>query len=139
MTVLEYLNGYRLATIKVDKLTRELKELEETREAVNPSTDGTPRGSGASDRTGRIAAEIADLEETLRYCIAEALEIKRGAVRLINQLTDADEYRVVYGQYVECKSQSELAEEMHMSRSTIRDIRENAIASLEKKNRFDQD
>lgn len=133
MTVLEYLQGYRMAEIRVEKMTKELRELEQMRDAISLSMDGAPHGSGTSDRTGRIAAEIADLEETLRYEIAESVAIKHGAIRLINLLDDADEYAVLFGKYIECKTWAALSSELFLSRNTLTDIRDRAINNIRKK------
>lgn len=131
MNIIDNLNRYQIAEAKIRKLTEQLENLEQLRDSIASGGDGL-RPAGVSDRTGRVAAMIADLEQVIETEIAEALKIKTSVLKLVAKLEDADQYAVIYARYIDGKSISAIAQDLFSSRNRVRRIHDEAVELLKK-------
>lgn len=129
MNIIDNLNRYQIAEAKIRKLTEQLENLESLRDSIAANSDGL-KPAGVSDRTGRVAAMIADLEQAIETEIAEALKTKTSVLKLISKLQDADQYAVIYARYIDGKSVSAIAQDLFSSRNRVRRIHDEAVAKL---------
>lgn len=83
----EILNRYQLAQKKIKMLEAELQRLQLERQGADMG-DGVPTDGNRSDRTGRLAAMIVDMETEVAELRADAIEDRAEVVRLISRLND---------------------------------------------------
>ena len=131
MTIQEQLSRYLTAEAKIRNLSEQLESLRALRDNVTGSGDGV-RPAGVTDRTGRVASMIADIEQLLEAEIADALRIKTRVLKMISGLTDADQYAVIYAKYIDGKSWTEIANSLYMSRNRAHRLHNSAIEALKK-------
>lgn len=57
----KFLYGFKEAQQELDRIENEIKDMEEEIDCVSVKLDGMPRGTEISDRTGNLAAKLADM------------------------------------------------------------------------------
>ena len=132
MTAKEYIQRYKLMTTKIETAERELADLREKSTAVAVNLDGMPRGSRLSDRTARLAAEIADSEAALTDMRAQAERIRRDILRTLDKLSDPTDFKLLYLRYIRCYKWEAVAAELYYSYQwTSGHLHDRALDSLQ--------
>ena len=132
MTAKEYIQRYKLMTTKIETAERELADLREKSTAVAVNLDGMPHGSRLSDRTARLAAEIADSEAALTDMRAQAERIRRDIIRTLDRLSDPTDFKLLYLRYIQGYKWETVAAELHYSYQwTSGHLHDHALESLQ--------
>lgn len=92
---------------------------------MTASLDGMPHGGGISDKVGENAVELAELSKE-----KEALEKQKNYIIKTLQKLPADEFGVLYREFVLYMSQVDISLDMYLSRWTVWRIRKNALKIL---------
>lgn len=113
MTAKEYLRQYKLMTARIRNREHDLAELREERESISINLDGMPHGTSLSDKTARLAAQLADAEEEIIELRSEAWSIRMEIVRTLNGIQTPEYNTLLYLRYIEGKTWEQIAVEMH--------------------------
>lgn len=113
MTAKEYLRQYKLMTARIRNREHDLAELREERESISINLDGMPHGTSLSDKTARLAAQLADAEEEIIELRSEAWSIRMEIVRTLNMIQTPEYNTLLYLRYIEGKTWEQIAVEMH--------------------------
>lgn len=119
MTAKEYLNQYRRLTVAQQRLRREIEAIE-SQIGGNVHGDGTPHGSGVSDLTGALAAELADAKKAYIIAEADAWRKRLEIVQTINAVKDSVHSLLLYDRYVRLMRWEMVAEDIHANESYTR-------------------
>lgn len=116
MTAKEYLQQYgealRLAQRLRTEYTKEAELLDSIRSPLG--SDGQPHGTGVSSPSEAKAVRLAEKLTEYQEAEAEALSIKRQVLRTINKVK-GDPGAVLYERYINLKTWSQIADELHFS------------------------
>jgi hypothetical protein len=74
---------------EIEQLKKRIAELESTATSITQSITGMPHVNGISDKTGKYAAEIADLKELLELNLKKCFYELNRINRYINSVGDA--------------------------------------------------
>lgn len=113
VTAKEYLRQYKLMTARIRNREHDLAELREERESISINLDGMPHGTSLSDKTARLAAQLADAEEEIIELRSEAWSIRMEIVRTLNRIQTPEYNTLLYLRYIEGKTWEQIAVEMH--------------------------
>jgi hypothetical protein len=113
LTAKEYLRQYKLMTARIRDREHDLAELREERESISINLDGMPHGTSLSDKTARLAAQLADAEEEIIELRSEAWSIRMEIVRTLNRIQTPEYNTLLYLRYIEGKTWEQIAVEMH--------------------------
>ena len=109
MTKQELSQHYYLSNeIKRDE--ERLAQLEMEARSIQSSLQGLRRGSGLSDKVGRIAAEIADIEAIINLNIQKRWREQRRITRYINSIEDSLMRQILTLRYVDNLSWNRVAQ-----------------------------
>ena len=132
MNAKDYIQSYKLMTTKIETAERELADLREKRTAIAVNLDGMPHGSRLSDRTARLAAEIADSEAVLTDMRVQAERIRRDILRTLDRLSDPTDYNLLYLRYIRGYKWEAVAAELYYSYQwTSGHLHDHALESLQ--------
>lgn len=92
-------------------------------------TDNMPVQTSPKDKLCEIMSEIADLDTELKGYVAEYKYI----MSQVNSLSGIYSTAFIYRRYGRGQSINEIASEMHVSRSTVYRIQNDALAEFEEK------
>ena len=104
---------------RIHQLENSIREREAAADSISISYEGTPHGTKISDRTGTIAAELADQKDRRLEMIAEAWKIRDEVETVILSVEDPIRSRVLYDRYVQLMTWDEIAEDIHYSREHV--------------------
>lgn len=132
----EWLSRYRQARYAEDEILLEIESLESQFMMPARPLDGMPRGSGGSDLSG-FAASYDKLWRKLVSQYESRVEIYREITDVIERSHGLNEVErsVLRYRYILCLSWEEIVEQIHMERSWILRIRNNAVDKLTIKKR----
>ena len=132
MNAKDYLLRYKLMTTKIETAERELADLRNQRTAIAVNLDGMPHGSRLSDRTARLAAEIADSEADITDMRAQAERIRREILRTLDKLSDPTDYQLLYLRYIQGYKWEAVAAELYYSYQWVSGhLHDRALAALQ--------
>lgn len=94
---------------------------------MTASLDGMPHGGGVSDKVGDNAIKLAELSKE-----KDALERQKDYIIKTMQRLPADEFKVLYNEFVLHMKQIEICREFGFSRWTVWRIRKNSLENLKK-------
>ena len=92
---------------------------------ITASLDGMPHCGGVSDKVGNNAAKLAELSKE-----KDILERRKDYIIKTLEKLPADEYKVLYNEYVRYMKQKEICREMGYSRITVWRIKQKAFELL---------
>ena len=115
MTAKEYLLQYKRLTARIQNIEANLEELREERSSLGINLDGLPHGSGLSDRTARLAAQLVDTEYKLLDLRSEAWSKRLEIVNVIGRLQDPLHVRLLHLRYIEGKRWENIAVDLSIS------------------------
>ena len=96
---------------------------------ITVPTDSEPVKSSLKDNMSEIMANIADMDAEIQRYVIEYRGIKAQVETLSGELSAP----FIYRRYAQDQSISEVARGLHVSRSTVYRIREDALSEFEKK------
>lgn len=108
----KYLEEIENKNVRIQRKLAEIQQLRNLATSVSSLSSDTPvQASSEGDRIGKIIANIVDKEKELDAIIDAYIDEKEKRIRLIEQLEDKLEYKILHKRYVELKSLSEIASE----------------------------
>ena len=116
MTAKEYLQQYREALLLAQRLRSEYNKESELLDSIRSplGSDGQPHGTGVSSPSENKAVRLAEKLTEYEEAEAEAIAIKRHVLRTINKVP-GDPGAVLYERYINLKTWSQIADELHFS------------------------
>lgn len=133
MTAKEYLEQVKQMDLKIRQMQEKLDAMKEKATSIASNSQyGVKVKSGSNiDRTGQLAASIADLDsEIQRMKIEQALK-KHEIIEKIQGLDDARHTSILYARYTELKLHKDIAKELDYSFRSIFHIHKNALDAFE--------
>ena len=130
----EYLIQYRRQVERIRQCYQTIDAITATIETITLDADGLPRASDISDRTGRLAVQLADMSTRLEIMIADAWTI-RGEIEHVIQTVEAPEMsRLLYDRYILFKEWREIADAIGYEESYTRGrLHARSLEEVEKK------
>lgn len=124
----EYLSRYRDHVRRIRRIESELAELLEMRSGSGMNNDGMPRSpSGKNDLSG-YAAELDELERSLREERCERVLIYKDIAKRIKLLQSENEKDVLFYRYIKGMEWWEIAEKMNYTERWVLKIHGKALA-----------
>ena len=99
MTAKEILKNYKILDLAISNRLAEIERLEARATRVSASS-GSSQGGGTSDKVGITAALLADEREKLKTEIAELMELKKEADRILLLIPDMFDRELVRMRYI---------------------------------------
>lgn len=131
MTAKEFLSRYRTLNAEINAKLEEAAQIRALAERVTPSDRGGGNGN-VSDRVGRGAARLADLEREIDREIDRLVELRAEIEAAIAKVED-ERYRVILTErYLNGKRWKEVSQSMNYGYDSIRHIHRKALDCLEK-------
>ena len=131
MTVKEYLRQYEVAEKISRRLTTEYDEQTLLIDAIKSpmNTDGTPHGSGISNRTEQSALLLVEAAERYKDAEVEALKKRQQVFELIWNVpgTKGD---ILYERYINLKSWDQVADSVHYSLRQVHNLHGQVLLEL---------
>lgn len=115
MKIKEWMYRYKAILKKIDKASEAIADIEAQIESVQGSGDGSPRGSGISDRTGRLAAQHADMVAWRMNLVYESNDIRDEIEKVIYKVEDEDCLTILYDRYIAGMTWEETAQDIYRS------------------------
>lgn len=122
------LRQYRALLQEIALLEEEQRQIAEGALSAAALT-GMPKGSGAADDTGRLAAKLADLAYLIAAKLEEAIAVRLRIEEAIAGL-DGQERVLMRMRYLEGKTWEEIAGEMHYAWAQVHRIHARALIKL---------
>lgn len=95
-----YLKQYQKAVETIRQCETEIEKIEATIETTSFDSDGMPRGTAISDKTGRLAVQLADMKLKHETLIINAFVIREQIEDVIRSVPDPLQSRLLYMRYV---------------------------------------
>ena len=129
----EYLTQYRKAVERCRQCYDTIDAITATLETITLDSDGMPRGSDISDRTGRLAVQLAEISSRLEMMIADALSLRYEIENVIQSVEAPEQSRLLYDRYILFKDWREIADALHFDEVYTRGkLHLKALQSVEK-------
>ena len=132
MTAKEYLKQYKSICDEIERYEQRIDELRTEAETLSSNTDGMPRGTGVSDKTGRLAVLIADLAMKTIDLRERKWVVRIEIENTINQV-GGHEAEVLHKRYIERLRWEEIAREMNYSRQNVLVLHGKALKQIEER------
>lgn len=128
--IIEFLNGYKLALDREKRLGDKLVELRLRKASAGAIMySDMPKGTDLHDLSDYII-QIEDLISDITEEMRETDKIQRKITDAISSLSDELEYSVLYYRYIKLLPAAKIAEKIFVSRRTVYNIHDRAIAKL---------
>lgn len=131
MTAKEFLNRYRHINKYIDCKLEEIARLRALATRISPTAMFDKNGN-VSDKVGRAAAKIVDLESEIDREVDELVDIRKETVQMISQLDNTDMRLILEMRYIAMFSWSQIAEKMHCQKTKIFELHGKALIFVEK-------
>lgn len=112
MTAKEYLLQYKRMKKRIKSIERAIEELETQVSSISINLDGMPHGTDLSDKTGRLAAAIADKQNELIDRRIDAFNVMVAVSDIIAQVADEDQRWLLTMRYINGYTWEKIAVEM---------------------------
>ena len=119
MTAKEYLDRYRIAQGKADRLLARYKELREKYDAIGSSLSSDGHGSDINKPTERKVEKAATVYELWQDAELDALEIRQALFSAIDCINDFRLSDVLYQRYINLKTWAQIGTESGYSRTQL--------------------
>ena len=96
MNAKEYLMQYRSIDERVHILQAEVEKLRTDAESMSINLDGMPRGSGANDKTARLAVLLAECETVLQDELSKLWSMRMDIVAKLGELKEPKYQAILY-------------------------------------------
>lgn len=112
MTAKEYLKQYMNLTWDIERIEREIRDINESIDSMAMNYDGLPRGSGIAKRTESLAVKLSTLEDEKRKRVSEKWDKREEIVRTIAAVEDPSLSKLLYDRYIEFMTWEKIAEDI---------------------------
>lgn len=123
--VIEWLEQIKKLDVQIKEKEDSIAKQLDAATKITASLDGMPHGCGISDKVGENAVKLAELSKE-----KESLQRKKDNIIKTMQKLPANEFAVLYDEFVSYKKQAEISRERNFSRWTVWRIRNKAIENL---------
>lgn len=131
MTAKEYLKRYRTLNAYIDCKLEEVAQLRELSTRISP-TAMFDRNGNVSDKVGRTAAKIVDLEREIDTQVDELSESRRRIEQALNEVKDERLRTLLYMRYINGKSWGEISKQLIYSRDyVIKNLHPKALKEID--------
>lgn len=128
-----YLMQYKDAVERCRQGQDTIDAITATLETIALDPDGLPRSTDISDRTGRLAVQLADAATKLERMVADAWTIRTEIEGVIRSVPVPEQSRLLYDRYVLFKDWREIADGLHFDEVYARGkLHLKALQSVEK-------
>ena len=110
-----WLLHYRRLNARIDRMEREKSRWIERATQISALSDGTPHGSGVSDKVGNTAAKIADLTAEINREIDRLVDLRREIEKTISAVQDDTLRELLRFRYIDGEKWETIAIKMHYS------------------------
>lgn len=118
MTAKEYLKRYRTLNAYIDCKLEEVAQLRELSTRLSP-TAMFDRNGNVSDKVGRTAAKIVDLEREIDREVDELVKMRKEIEETVSKIDDERFKTLLTMRYINGYKWEKIALEMHYSYSSI--------------------
>ena len=132
MTAKEYLSQYRMIKISIELAEEQREYIHSLATRVTTSLDVVPDSSVISDKVGKNAAKIVDLEREIQEKISEHLALYGEIQRTISRLPKMQHKQVLEAVYINGYNLTKTAEKMGYSYHQTERYHLEALAIIEK-------
>ena len=132
MNAKEYLEQYKLIQTRINMLTSEIERLRAEAESVSINLDGMPKGTNQTDKTARLAAQLADYETAIQEEMSGLWSRRMKIISELGQLKNHKHQVLLQQRYIECKSWERIAVDMDISWRYCYMLHGSALAEFEK-------
>ena len=87
--------------------------------------------SGSGDKIGSLVARIVDLENEILEESIRAVEDLNERIKIIEQLTDATEYDIIYRRYVKHQTLQQITDDLHYTYEWVCKLHGKALAKIQ--------
>lgn len=115
MDAKEYLTSYRTIQERHNILLKEINRLTEEAASVSVNLDGMPKGGQTSDKTARLAVQIADMTSKMKEEMDDLLRRRMKIIHQLRQVKNHKHQTLLHKRYIECKTWERIAYEMDIS------------------------
>lgn len=120
---------------KIDFLIESKKnEIEQLRAklfgGMNYENDGSKKASSDINKNEKIIIKIIELEEELNKQLGELIDAKKKIIKVVDQLQDINEVKVIYLRYFQQYRWSRIQIELNYSKSHLMRVHMNALKNL---------
>ena len=126
-----WLSGYRESMNRIKALSEELQRWKDIAERVNQSLNPAPPSGGGSDKIGRAAVMIADLQRSIEAEIQEAEEKRTARIKSIESIRNTRYRTVLRMYYISGMSFFKISCILGKSERNIQDIHKKAIRQVQ--------
>lgn len=132
MNAKDYLLEYKRIMVRVQILQTEIERLRTEAEGATISLDGMPKGSGAYDKTARLAIQLAAYESDLSDELSHLWSKRMDIINNLGKLQDGKLQKLLHARYIECKSWEHIAVEMDITWRYCYMLHGEALVAFEK-------
>lgn len=115
-----YLLRYARAVETIRQCETDIEQIEAAIETTTLDADGMPRGTSISDKTGRLAVQLADMKLKRETLALNAYIIRERIEDVIRAVPDAQQSRVLYMRYVTCDDWKTIADALGYNEIYVR-------------------
>ena len=115
---------------KVDRLKEELESLGVDISAIDTTKDAV-QTSNKSDLSDKVL-KINDLLENIEECLHKIVDYKKYVKKLLDKITDENEYNIMFYKYIMFMRSEEIAVKMHYSKRRVDQIHGHVLQKLRK-------
>ena len=113
---------------KVDRLKEELESLGVDISAIDTTKDAV-QSSNKSDLSDKVL-KINDLLENIEECLHKIVDYKKYVKKLLDKITDENEYNIMFYKYIMFMRSEEIAVKMHYSKRRVDQIHGHVLQKL---------
>ena len=115
---------------KVDRLKEELESLGVDISAIDTTKDAV-QTSNKSDLSDKVL-KINDLKANIEECLQQIVDYKKYVKKLLDKITDENEYNIMFYKYIMFMRSEEIAVKMHYSKRRVDQIHGHVLKKLRK-------
>ena len=131
MTAKEYLSQYGYIQQRIKDRLEEVKKLNDLRYNITSSfNSGGGAGNGASDKIGKLTAQLIDLEKLIERDVRRMASIKREIEKRIASVENEQLRTVLEKRYIHLKSLEQISVEMGYGYRHIRRLHGQALTMI---------
>lgn len=112
MTAKDYLNQYKNLTWEIERIERDIRDIESTLDSISINYNGMPHGSGISKKTENLAIKLSTLKDDKIKKLAKAKAKREEIVKTIAAVKNPALSKLLYDRYIEFMSWERIAEDI---------------------------
>lgn len=120
MTIKEFMKRYSNDMDLIRQIKERIEIIEAESQNISPDTSGMPHGTDVGDRTGSIAAKLADMKYFLEDKEKESERHKQEIIEVIRGMKTKDRQILLTMKYIDLMTFEEIAKEMYFSNVYVR-------------------